>query len=141
VLLSGRWATVQLHINNLTSLILLSHIVSFPSRQDRIQRLLFRNTRARTGSAHSRRPPSPTDQCLSVTSPLPSQSVQSTLYHCCYQPIETRWQPRPTASYAPVPALPDPASVSIVSSPHRMLQQSWRAWLGRLVEVWLWGSY
>lgn len=73
---------------------------------------------ARTGSAHSRRPPSPTDQCLSVT-PLPSLSLcsQHFIITCYHQPIETRAQPRQTASYAPVPALPDPASVSIVSSP------------------------
>jgi hypothetical protein len=113
------WATGQLHIN-LTSLILLPHIVSlpFPSRQDRIQRLSFGTQRARTGSAHSRRPPSPTDQCLSVT-PLPSLSLcsQHFIITCYHQPIETRAQPRQTASYAPVPALPDPASVSIVSSP------------------------
>lgn len=114
------WATGQLHINLTSLILLLSHIVSlpFPSRQDRIQRLSFGTQRARTGSAHSRRPPSPTDQCLSVT-PLPSLSLcsQHFIITCYHQPIETRAQPRQTASYAPVPALPDPASVSIVSSP------------------------
>jgi hypothetical protein len=77
VLLSGRWATVQLHINNLTSLILLSHIVSLPISTNTESNDSLSEHCARTGSAHSRRPPSPTDQCLSVTSPLPSLSLCS----------------------------------------------------------------
>jgi hypothetical protein len=44
VLLSGRWATVQLHINNLTSLILLSHIVSLPISTNTESNDFFRNT-------------------------------------------------------------------------------------------------
>jgi hypothetical protein len=141
LLLSGRRdssATYQSHLTHTTA----TH--RFPSHldKDRIQRLSFGTLRTDWKRSLPASPKSDRSVLVCHQSSPKSQSVQSTLYHCCYQPIETRSQPWQTASYAPVPTLPDPASVSIVSSPHRMLlQQSWRAWLGRLVEVWLWGSY
>lgn len=115
-LLSGggrRSATYQSHsLHSLPSYYYWCH-TSFPSHLDKTESNDSLSEHKRTDWKRSL-PASPNSDrsvlvCHSAT-PLPSQSVQSTLHHCCYQPIETR--------------APDPASVSIVSSPHRLLLQA-----------------
>ena len=83
----------------------------------------------------------PISACLSLLSQVSVCAVNTLSLLAIISPL--RLEPSHGRLHLTRPSLlcPIPPASQSSRHPHRMLQQSWRAWLGWLVEVWLWGSY